>query len=131
MLLAPPNSGSEVADRLRELAVLDPSLDPMLGPLAGQLGTRKSDLAVRLPPPVIPFGVIAGDHWISPLGALWLSAPHDGTVSVASTRLAGMSDHIVLPYTHTFIAFAEPVAAQVDSFLRTGRFQREQGFDPP
>ncbi len=42
-----------------------------------------------------------------------------------------MSDHIVLPYTHTFIAFAEPVAAQVDSFLRTGRFQREEGAAPP
>ena len=75
VLLAPPNSGSEVADRLRELAVLDPSLDRWLGPLAGQLGTRKSDLAVRLPPPAIPFGVIAGDHWINSLGALWLSGP--------------------------------------------------------
>ena len=66
VLLAPPNSGSEVAHRLRELGVLD----PLLGPLAGQLGTRKSDLAVRLPPPAIPFGVIAGDHWINPLGGL-------------------------------------------------------------
>ena len=42
-----------------------------------------------------------------------------------------MSDHIVLPYTHTFIAFAEPVAAQVDRFLRLGRFEPGAGTDPP
>ena len=45
-----------------------------------------------------------------------------GTVSVASTRLDGMTDHIVLPYTHTFIVNAEPVAHQVDTFLRSERF---------
>jgi triacylglycerol lipase len=103
----------------------------LLGPLAGQLGTRAGDLPSRYPPPPIPFGVIAGDRWINPLGALWLPAPHDGTVSVASTRLSGMSDHIVLPYTHTFIPYAEPVADQVEGFLRTGRFAPVAGSGLP
>lgn len=118
VMLAPPNQGSEIADRLRALGWLE----PIMGPLAPQLGTGPEDLPRTLPPPTMPFGVIAGDDWINPVGPLWLPAPHDGTVSVESTRLRGMSDHIVLPYTHTFIVAAGPVAEQVDRFLRLGAF---------
>ena len=120
VMLAPPNRGSEIADRLRDLGWLE----PIMGRLATQLGTGAEDLPQRLPSPSIPFGVIAGDEWINPAGPLWLPGPHDGTVSVASTRLSGMSDHIVLPYTHTFIVNADPVAHQVDTFLRSERFDR-------
>lgn len=118
VMLAPPNQGSEIADQLRSIGWLK----PVMGPLSIQLGTAASDLPRSLPSPSIPFGVIAGNEWINPAGPLWLPAPHDGTVSVASTRLAGMSDHIVLPYTHTFIVNAGPVADQVDAFLREERF---------
>ena len=118
VMLAPPNQGSEIADRLRDLGWLE----PIMGPLAPQLGTGPKDLPRTLPPPTMPFGVIAGDDWINPAGPLWLPAPHDGTVSVESTRLRGMSDHLVLPYTHTFIVAAGPVAEQVDRFLRLGAF---------
>jgi len=121
VMLAPPNRGSEIADRLHQLGWLE----PVMGSLAVQLGTDDDDLPQRLPAPSIPFGVIAGDYWINPAGPLWLPSPHDGTVSVASTRLEGMSDHIVLPYTHTFIVNAGPVADQVDSFLRHERFDRD------
>ena len=50
--------------------------------------------------------------------------------SVGMRPAGGVTERVVLPY-HPFIAYAEPVAAQVDSFLRTGRFQREEGSDPP
>ncbi len=120
VMLAPPNAGSEIVDRFRGIHFTT----SILGPLAHQLGTREQDLPRRLPSPSIPFGVIAGDQWINPAGLLWLPAPHDGTVSVASTRLAGMSDHIVLPYTHTFIMNPAAVADQIDSFLQNGRFSR-------
>lgn len=120
VMLAPPNSGSEIADRFRDI----PIAGAVLGPLAGQLGTRDEDLPRKLPSPSIPFGVIAGDQWINPAGPLWLPAPHDGTVSVESTRLAGMDDHLVLPYTHTFIMNPAIVANQIDHFLRDGRFLR-------
>ena len=118
VMLAPPNQGSEIADRLRALGWLE----PVLGPLAPQLGTGPHDLPRRLPAPDLPFGVIAGDAWINPAGPLWLPAPHDGTVSVESTRLRGMRDHIVLPHSHTFIVAAASVADQVDRFLRDGAF---------
>jgi triacylglycerol lipase len=120
VMLAPPNQGSEIADWIRRL----PISDGLMGRLAGQLGTRAEDLPRDLPIPSIAFGVIAGDRWINPVGPWLLPAPHDGTVSVASTRLDGMSDHLVLPYTHTFIMNSAEVASQVDAFLRTGRFSR-------
>jgi triacylglycerol lipase len=120
VMLAPPNSGSEIADHFRENRIAS----AVLGPLARQLGTRDEDLPRRLPGPSIPFGVIAGDQWINPAGPLWLSSPHDGTVSVESTRLPGMDDHIVLHYTHTFIMNPAVVANQIDHFLREGRFRR-------
>ena len=120
VLLAPPNGGSEIADRLASV----PLLARVIGPLAGHLGTGAQDLPRRLPGLPIPVGVIAGSRWINHAGPLWLPTPHDGTVSVESTRLAGMSDHLVLPYTHTFIMNPAEVADQVDAFLRRGRFER-------
>ena len=121
VMLAPPNRGSEIADRLRAWNVTS----AVLGPLAGQLGTRETDLPQRLPMPRIPFAVIAGDRWVNPVGPLWLPAPHDGTVSVASTKLDGMADHLVVPHTHTFIMNSSQVANQIDAFLQEGRFSRD------
>ncbi|MBW2426546.1 MAG: alpha/beta hydrolase [Deltaproteobacteria bacterium] len=118
VMLAPPNRGSELADRLRSLGLFA----RLLGPLAAQLGTRPEDLPQRLPSPTIPFGVVAGSRWLNPAGPFWLEGAHDGTVSVASTRLEGMSDHLVLPFTHTFIMNRSEVARQVDAFLQAGRF---------
>lgn len=120
VMLAPPNAGSEIADWARDQDFFTAAM----GPLAGHLGTRPEDLPQRLPPPGIPFGVIAGDYSINPFSSIWLREPHDGTVSVASTRLPGMTDHLVLPHTHTFIMNASDVADQVDAFLRQGRFDR-------
>lgn len=120
VMLAPPNSGSEIADWIRSVGWIE----ALMGPLATQLGTRDEDLPQQLPNPPIPFGVIAGDQWINPMGRVLLPAPHDGTVSVASTRLPGMSDHLVLSANHTFIMNSARVAVQIDAFLEQGRFLR-------
>lgn len=118
VLLAPPNGGSEIVDRFEQSAVLRFAM----GPLAPQLGTRERQLPRTLPPPSIPFGVIAGSRWWNPMGALLLPGAHDGTVSVESTRLEGMSDHLVVPHTHTFIMNSRRVADAVKRFLESGSF---------
>jgi pimeloyl-ACP methyl ester carboxylesterase len=72
-----------------------------------------------------PVGSIAGRLPIGfgfAMGAL--TAPHDGTVSVAETELPGLTDHCIVPATHTGLLFSEQAAEQTIAFLRGARFAR-------
>lgn len=75
----------------------------------------------------VEVGVLAGTLPVG-LGQLIgrLPKPHDGTVSVAETKLDGAADSISMPVTHTQMLFSARVASQVCSFLHHGRFNREQ-----
>ena len=123
VMLAPPNQGSAVADRLRRF--------PPFRWFTGVNGARLGTDAVSLPrtlgpwPAEIDLGIIAGDRTLNPLFSAWLDGPNDGKVSVASTRLAGLRDHLVLPHSHTWLQWRADTARAVARFLQYGRF------DPP
>jgi len=117
VMLAPPNHGSEFVD------VFGNAFGWALGPTGRELGTAPSSLPNRLPPPDYAFGVIAGTWSLNPLSAFVLPGDSDGTVSVESTRLDGMSDFVAVPASHTFILYSDDAAKQVLEFLRTGRFK--------
>jgi pimeloyl-ACP methyl ester carboxylesterase len=121
VMLAPPNQGSELVDALRQLDLFE----WMLGPTAPRLGTGDDSLPKSLPPPTYEVGVIAGNVGINPLGAALLEGANDGTVSVESTRLPGMTDFLVVPHSHPFIMQSETVADQVLEFLRQGHFRHD------
>jgi hypothetical protein len=57
----------------------------------------------------------------------WLPGPDDGLVTVEATKLEGMSDFIVIRTGHSFMRYDQEVARQTVSFLRDGRFSRQQG----
>ncbi|MEO7206698.1 MAG: alpha/beta fold hydrolase [Steroidobacteraceae bacterium] len=68
-------------------------------------------------------GVIAGSLSVG-LGKLVgaRGAPNDGTIFVDETRLPGISQHLVLPVSHTGLPFSKLVARQAGAFLQTGKF---------
>jgi hypothetical protein len=126
VMLGPPNNGSEVAEFLRDLA----PYRAFFGPAGQQVGTGQRELLAELPLPDCAVGIIAGDRTISPVSSYFiLPRPNDGKVSVASTRLEGMTDHIVLNTSHTLMLVRRPTIEQTIFFLREGRFdQDETGF---
>jgi hypothetical protein len=70
-------------------------------------------------------GVIAGSLSVG-LGSLvgTRGAPSDGTIFVEETRLAGISQHLVLRVSHTGLPFSSTVARQTGAFLSSGTFIR-------
>ncbi len=121
VMLAPPNCGSELADLLTDLKLSG----AVLGPISSHLCTRRLQRDEELLGKVdYPLGIIAGTRSFTPITDRFLPKPNDGTVSVASTILPGMADHISVPVPHTMMPVHPQSIAQVEAFLRDGRFDR-------
>ncbi|MGA2556492.1 MAG: alpha/beta fold hydrolase [Verrucomicrobiota bacterium] len=122
VMLAPPNHGSELADRLKQSALGR----WILGPAGCEVGRGALELPERLGPAHFPLGVIAA---AGPVHRWWsqvFSGPNDGKVSVQSAQLNGMADFLVVPGSHTWIMWRADTARQVLSFLQHGHFARDK-----
>lgn len=126
VMLCPPNQGSEVADQLKSNVLFQTALGP-----AGQvLGTSTQDVPGTLGPVNFDLGVITGDRSLNPVFSYLVPGPDDGKVAVASARVAGMRDFLVVHSSHTFIMMKDEVIQQIVTFLETGKFLRPSPDNP-
>jgi triacylglycerol lipase len=120
VMLAPPNHGSEVIDRLKANRLTR----PFLGPGYLELGTDANALPKRLGPVNFDCGIIAGDFSLNPFLSGMLTGPNDGKVTTASAQISGMRDFLVVPYSHTWLMWRKTTLRQIQCFLETGKFER-------
>lgn len=119
VMLAPPNAGSELAELLFRLRIAP----WLLGGSGAHLRTERLEADETLLGKIdFPVGVIAGDRALLPLPFNPLPRPHDGKVSVAATHVAGLTDHVTLPVTHTLMVYDRRVIAAAMAFLEKGSF---------
>ena len=107
VLMATPNRGSPIIDRIRRAGF---SLVP-IGPTGRALGGGADDVPALLPDPYYEVGIIAGTN--------------DVLVPPARARLAqGETDYVEIDTGHAWIRYSADAARQVAHFLRDGQFER-------
>ena len=119
VMLGPPNQGSEVVDKLGSFWLFN----KINGPAGNELGTSEKSTPNKLGPANFCVGVIAGSRSINWVNSLQIPGCDDGKVSVKRTRLAGMTDHIVIPAAHPFLMRSPTAIRQTIHFLHNGRFK--------
>jgi pimeloyl-ACP methyl ester carboxylesterase len=118
LCLGTPIAGSAVAERVSARA-------PRWA--AAVLGHSRARVLAGVPawPVGLQVGMLAG---VLPRGlGQWsgaLSPPHDGTVRLVETRVAGLADHRSVAVSHSGLLVSAEVAGMAAAFLRTGRFPR-------
>ena len=124
VMLAPPNKGSELADKLKGWQLYE----MINGPAGMALGTGEGSAENGLGAVDFELGVIAGNRSLNPFYSAMIKGEDDGKVSVKETQIAGMDDHIILPVTHTFMMNSPEVIAQTRLFLKNGAFDSDLSY---
>ena len=121
VMLGPPNQGSELVDKTRDW----PGFEMLSGDAGAQLGTDIASMPSQLGPVDFELGVIAGTGTINVIASAMLPDSDDGKVSVASTRVDGMDDFLLVGNSHRYITRSDVVFRNTESFLKDGQFLAE------
>lgn len=122
VMLAPPNQGSAVVDNMKNV----PGFKWLNGPAGLQLGTDANSIPLSLGAVTYEAGIIAGTSTINFILSQFLENPDDGKVSVESTKVKGMTDHLEVDVSHPFIMKDDEVIRQALYFIQHGQFDTEK-----
>jgi triacylglycerol lipase len=119
VMIAPPNNGSVVAQRLLE----NPLAQSILGPAAMELCDADylhKICAVPTTPVMIIAGTKARDlrNPVSLFSQSFLQEPHDGTVTVRETKLPNMDRFVEVPDCHTWLVNHPQTLREITTFLQ-------------
>ena len=121
-MLGPPNHGSVAATSFSDNRLFT----TVLGKPGQELGREWTWLESDLATPQCEFGIIAGglgnEQGFNPM----LPGDDDGVVTMASTRLAGASDFVLVPTVHMLLPLDRRVMKYTLSFLQQGNFGSRQ-----
>lgn len=116
--LAPPNQGSEVVDFWKNNFLFQ----KIFGPAGQDLGAREKQFSRILGPVDYELGIIAGNRTWDPVSSAMIPGSNDGKVSIESTKVPGLTDHITIASSHTFIIYHREAWHQTRHFLDNGKF---------
>lgn len=115
VFIGTPHHGSEIADFLCKLRLMD----KIFGPSLAQLTTKEQNL----PKADYICGSIAGSKSLCfTLSPFLIKKPNDDLVSIESTQLPELTDHIIFNVTHVMMPFNKDVQEQTIHFLHKGKF---------
>ncbi len=123
VMVGAPNQGSEVAQFLQRFHWYR----KFYGPAGCQLGTHENLFLENLAHVDYPCGIIAGNKSTlidRVLFRFLFQGDNDGKVSVHSTELTGMTDHLVLAGSHAKLPKTPEVMRQTAFFLAHGYFEQ-------
>lgn len=118
VMIGTPNQGSEIADFLQNRKLYR----MLYGPAGQQLITDQSSFAHHFGTVDYEVGVIAGNRPVDLISSRIIGKANDGKVSIDSTKLTGMKDHVIVRSSHTFFPSNRQMLQQTLAFLQHEKF---------
>ena len=128
VMLGTPNKGSEMANFMSDHRIFSKLYRMVFGPAGEQLRTNQDQIDGGIINYTL--GVIASNISLNPIGNQVFGQTNDTLVSIESTKIEGMSDHIVINSTHTIMMFDPRVMDQTVYFLKNGNFDHKDRVKP-
>ena len=126
VMLAPPNNGAALAERLKD----NPLFKLVLATGGKEFTTSWEEVREHLVTPPGQFGIIAGGGTNGDGRNPLLKGDDDLVVAVEETRLPGARDFVVIPVLHSFIMNDTKVQEYTLRFLQHGHFVSEDDRRP-
>jgi pimeloyl-ACP methyl ester carboxylesterase len=133
VMIAPPNHGAELADKLTDSAIEREVAELFVGEPAKQLAPQQGwpALEPQLATPNFPFGIIAGGKGDNEGFLDAAPGDDDGLLTVESTKLAGAADFVqVVAGIHQLMPQYEATRQATLAFLQHGYFTTAEEAQP-